>query len=284
MTTPTVATPTVTTPTVTTPAVTSPALADHTPTPVPTGAKASAIHPQRLFTLLTVEMRKLVDTRTGKAILGLSIAIPLAALTWLLFKGSANGVSWQQFSVFMPVLSMTIPLIGLFAMTSEWSQRTALTTFTLSPRRGRVLAMKFVAALALSMAVLAVVIGLTLAATALGGLIEGVSPSYEFLGTDVRGMIILIALQVTMAAGFGALAAQTAVAVGAFLVAPTLWAAVGPLVFGSNAQWLDVFTAYNRLASDTPFTDLPQTLTAITFWVVLPTTIGVIRSLRREVK
>ena len=255
-----------------------------TTTLAPVRPTAPAVHPQRLFTLLTVELRKLVDTRTGKAVLGLSVAIPLAALTWLLIKGTGGVVSWGRYSGFMPVLSMTIPLIGLFAMTSEWTQRTALTTFTLSPRRGRVLAMKFVAALALSMAVLAVVIGLTLAATALGGLIEGVSPSYDFVGTDIRGMAILIALQVTMAAGFGALAAQTAVAVGAFLVAPTLWTAVGTLVFGSNAQWLDVFTAYNRLASDTPFADLPQTLTAIGFWVVLPTAIGVVRSLRREVK
>lgn len=265
--------------------MTTSALTTTTSTPALGGTRrVSPIHPQRLFTLLTVELRKLVDTRTGKAVLGLSIAIPLLALGWQLVKGTGGDVSWRQYSGFMAALSLTIPLIGLFAMTAEWTQRTALTTFTLSPRRGRVLLMKFIAALAVSMAVLAVVIGLTLAATALGGLIEGVTPSYEFVGTDVKGMVILIALQVTMAAGFGALAAQTAVAVGAFLVAPTLWTTVGTLVFGSNAQWLDVFSAYNRLASDSPFTDLPQTITAITFWVVLPTTIGVIRSLRREVK
>jgi len=272
------------TPAMTTPPKTSNPATTSTLAPMSTGPTGSPIHPQRLFTLLTVELRKLVDTRTGKAVLGLSIAIPVIALGWLLMKGTGGDVSWQHYAGFMAVLSMTIPLIGLFAMTSEWTQRTALTTFTLSPRRGRVLLMKFIAALAVSMAVLAVVIGLTVGATALGGLIEGVTPSYGGFGADVRGMVILIALQVTMAAGFGALAAQTAVAVGAFLVAPTLWAAVGTVVFGSNAQWLDVFTAYNRLASDNPLTDLPQTLTAITFWVVLPTTVGIIRSLRREVK
>ena len=94
----------------------------------------------------------------------------------------------------------------------------------------------------------------------------------------------MTSLQVIMAAGFGALAAQTAAAVGAFLVAPTLWAVVGPLLFGANAQWLDVFPAYDRLVRGPPLTDLPQTLTAIAIWVVLPTTIGVWRSLRREVK
>ncbi|MET0865668.1 MAG: ABC transporter permease [Nakamurella sp.] len=243
----------------------------------------STIRPQRLFTLLTVEFRKLIDTRSGKAVLGIGLAVPFAALVYLLIKGG-DDMSWRHFSAFTPVLGLTIPLIGLFAMTAEWTQRTALTTFTLSPRRGRVLAMKFVASFVLAMAVLAVVIGLTLAATALGGLIAGVTPSFAFVGADVSSLAIITALQVIMAAGFGALAAQTAVAVGAFLVAPTLWAIVGPLVFGANADWLDVFAAYGRLSSSTPFADLPQTLTAIAIWVVLPTTIGVVRSLRREVK
>jgi hypothetical protein len=54
-------------------------------------------------------------------------------------------------------------------------------------------------------------------------------------------------------------------------------------VFGDNARWLDVFQANTRLSSDQPLTDLPQTLTAIAVWVVLPTTIGVLRSLRRDV-
>jgi len=241
------------------------------------------IRPQRLFTLLTVEFRKLIDTRSGKAVLGIGLAVPLAALIWMLIKGGAD-VSWRHYSQFAPALGMTIPLIGLFAMTAEWTQRTALTTFTLSPRRGRVLLMKFVASFVLAIAVLAAVVGLTLGATALGGLITGETPSYEFFAADVRALAIITALQVIMAAGFGALAAQTAVAVGAFLVAPTLWAVVGPLVFGGNAQWLDVFAAYDRLSSGTPLADLPQTLTAIAVWVVLPTTVGVVRSLHREVK
>jgi ABC-2 type transport system permease protein len=38
----------------------------------------------------------------------------------------------------------------MLTMTAEWSQRTALTTFTLEPRRSRVLAAKVVASLAIS--------------------------------------------------------------------------------------------------------------------------------------
>ena len=57
-------------------------------------------------------------------------------------------------------------------MTSEWTQRTALTTFTLSPRRLGVIAAKFIAAIALSCAVMFVVLLLTGGAAALGGLVH----------------------------------------------------------------------------------------------------------------
>ena len=244
----------------------------------------SAIRPQRFTTLLSVELRKLVDTRTGKALVGLSILIPLAALIWMLTTGNSIDVSWQSYSVFSGVLGITIPLIALFAMTSEWTQRTALTTFTLSPRRGRVLTAKFLSSFAVAMAMLAVVIAMTLGAVALGGVITGQTASFDSFGTDVRGLVVMTALQVIMAAGFGALAAQTAVAVAAFLVAPSAWALLATLVLGANAEWLDVFSAYGRLASSTPLAELAQTITAITVWVVLPSTIGVVRSLRREVK
>ncbi len=246
--------------------------------------RTGAIRPQRFTRLFQVEFRKLLDNRSGKAILGIALAAPVIALTWLLIQGTGGDESWRAYAQFTPALGLIIPLIGLFAMTSEWTQRTALSTFTLSPRRGRVLAAKFAASFTLAMAVVAVTVGLTAGATVLGGVIHGQTPSFEFFGGDVRGLVILTALQVIMAAGFGALAAQTAVAVAAFLVAPTLWAVVGNAVFGVNAQWLHVFHAYDRLSGDQPFTELPQTLTAIAVWVVLPTTIGVWRSLRREVK
>ena len=43
-------------------------------------------------------------------------------------------------------VDMILPAIGILAMTSEWTQRTALTTFTLSPRRIPVLFAKLLAA------------------------------------------------------------------------------------------------------------------------------------------
>ncbi len=109
-------------------------------------------------------------------------------------------------------------------------------------------------------------------------------PSWAGTGTEIRSYVIIVATQVIMATAFGALAAQTTVAIGAFLAAPVVWAQVSEPLLGKAAPWFDVFSAYNHLASGHPLDHFAQTLTAVTLWVILPAAIGITRSLRREVK
>jgi hypothetical protein len=96
-------------------------------------------------------------------------------------------------------------------------------------------------------------------------------------------MVVANVLNLLMAVGFGALIAQTAAAVTAFLVAPTLWAVAGPALLGDVAEWLNVFGAVGRLAAFEA-ADLAQTVVSIGVWVALPLAAGVITSLRREVR
>ena len=43
-------------------------------------------------------------------------------------------------------MGILLPVLGILLVTSEWSQRTAMVTFTLEPSRSRVIAAKFVVA------------------------------------------------------------------------------------------------------------------------------------------
>jgi ABC-type transport system involved in multi-copper enzyme maturation permease subunit len=234
-------------------------------------------------TLLRVELRKATDTRSGRALLGLIVGLSVLSLAWTMAH-PGDGTAFADYGGgVVGVVAFLAPIIGLLAMTAEWTQRTALTTFTLAPRRGRVLAAKFTAAMVLAMAALAVVLVLTFVATAIGGMVHG-GASWGGAGGEIRSYVIVIAAQVVMAAAFGALAAQTTVALGAFLAAPVVWAKVSEALFGKAAPWFDVFSAYDHLSSSRPLDHLAQTLTAITLWVVVPAAIGVARSLRREVK
>ena len=88
-----------------------------------------------------------------------------------------------------------------------------------------------------------------------------------------------------MAAAFGALAANTPVAVTAFLAAADR---VGghrrqpPL--GDPARWFDVFGAYDQLSSAQPLEQIGPSLTALVIWVGAPAVAGLAVALRREVK
>lgn len=246
------------------------------PAPVP-------IRPLRFPTLIAVELRKMTDTRSGRWILASILGLVVFLLAWKLSQ-SELSVSFENYGGAVGnTIAFLVPVVGLLAMTSEWTQRTALTTFTLTPRRLPVIAAKYVAAIMLSTAMLAIGLVLTFAATALGGLLHG-DASYADAGDVLRGFSVIVLAQVTMAAAFGALAAQTPVAILAFYVAPTAWAAAAEELLGDLAPWLDVFGAYSRLSSHEPFDELAKTLTAIAVWVVLPSVLGLLRSVRREVK
>ena len=242
-----------------------------------------AIRPLRFSTLVAVETRKLTDTRSGRWMLGVIVGLSAAALAWKV--GHADiPVSLRNYSnTVAAIVGFGAPIIGLLAMTSEWTQRTALATFTLAPRRQRVIAAKFIASMMLSLALLAVGLLLALGATALSGSIHG-HAMYDATFDDLRGALVMVLLQVVMASAFGALAAQTAIALVTYLAAPAIWADLAPELFKGTAPWFDVFGAYTRLSSNQPLDHWAQTLVSITVWVAIPAAIGVARSINREVK
>ncbi|MEU4390349.1 ABC transporter permease [Kribbella sp. NPDC023855] len=249
------------------------------------GASLPPARGQSFLKLVTIELRKSVNTRSGQVLILGILALALAALTWELTHMQDGK---QAFDGYLGAAStgvmLLLPVIGVMAMTSEWTQRTALTTFTLSPRRIRVQVAKFVSAVVLSVVVLSVTVVLAVAGTALGGSISGDGASYAGFGGALAGAYLTTALNVVMGAAFGAVIAQTAVAILVFFVAPTAWALAGPALFKSNADWLDVFGAFGRIAERDLHGMVPETLTAIGVWIVLPTIAGLWASSRREVK
>jgi ABC-2 type transport system permease protein len=109
---------------------------------------AAAIPFGRLF---RAEFRKATDTRAARWLLAVAVLLALAAQAVPLAfprdvtQDRASSLTWAALG-----LSRLLPSAVMLTMTAEWSQRTALTTFTLEPRRVRVLAAKVVASLAIS--------------------------------------------------------------------------------------------------------------------------------------
>jgi hypothetical protein len=243
------------------------------------------VRPLRLPTLVSVELRKMTDTRSARGVLAGTLGLVVFALVWKLTHLDSGPSAFDNLVIpTVNIIAIFGPLLGLLAMTSEWTQRTALTTFTLAPRRLPVIGAKYLASVIVSLGLLAAGLALTAAATGIGGLVGDGSDFAGALG-DVRSGLIIVVLQVTMAAAFGALIAQSAGALVAFFVVPIAWDAAGEAVLGRKAApWFDIYAAYDRLASDDPWSHPNWTLTAVLTFVVLPAAIGVRRSLRREIK
>ena len=76
-------------------------------------------------------------------------------------------------------MTVILPMIGILAVTSEWSQRSGLTTFTLVPHRGRVLGAKFLAAVTVGVVAMFIALVVGVLGTLVGSAIAGVDPVWN---------------------------------------------------------------------------------------------------------
>ena len=87
-------------------------------------------------------------------------------------------------------MTVILPIIGILAVTSEWSQRSGLTTFTLVPHRGRVLWAKFIAAVGVGVAAMFVALVVGALGTLVGSLVTGLDPVWNFTAAEF-GLVVL---------------------------------------------------------------------------------------------
>lgn len=94
----------------------------------------SATPPIPLSRLVRVELRKLANTRSGKWLL---ITIGVITLFVIGIFYLTAKPSERTFFNFMAATNgpqgLLLPVLGILLITSEWSQRTALVSFTLMP-------------------------------------------------------------------------------------------------------------------------------------------------------
>ncbi|WP_435298880.1 ABC transporter permease [Timonella sp. A28] len=253
-----------------------------TATPVQTGKPGIPFG--RLF---QVEFRKLFDTRAARILLGLLAVGVLAIVTVMVFVGRGDDKSYAGFveGAFMPV-TMLLPVIAILATTSEWSQRTALTTFMWEPRRVRVLSAKFVAAFIV--AIFAALTVLAFAAMGAGAAtLTGSELDWTSNGKVLAGYAILIFVLVGQGIAFGSLIHNTAGALVLYFMLPTVMTLLTSLIepLREIKEWIDINVASTPIIEGTFSGEaLAHYATAVTLWVIIPGAIGVWRTLNREAK
>lgn len=239
-----------------------------------------------LIRLTRVELRKLADTRAG---LWLLIVIGLAAAGTAVIMITASPNEDQTFrdlfSFGLLPTSVLLPVLGVLSMTSEWSQRTALGTFTLTPARGRIILAKLAAAVLIAIAATAAAAALSAAANvvALG---TGGDGSWHITADQVGRLLLNQVVFVLMGSAFGALLMNSPLAIVLYFAIPTAWTVLGAMVkwLGTAAKWLDInMTSVPLSEPSMTAGEWGRLGVACALWVALPLVLGTVRVLRREV-
>jgi ABC-type transport system involved in multi-copper enzyme maturation permease subunit len=237
--------------------------------------------------LMHVELRKMLDTRAGRWLL-IGIAAVIAVALTIMFFNDGGQHSFEEYlqATTMP-MAIILPVVGILAVTSEWSQRTGLVTFGLEPRRMRVAWAKLLSALAVGVAAFAL-------ALALAGIAHQAAITFRGITADwgIEGLVLLgaggyVLLGIAQGVGFGMLFKNTPAAIVVYFILPTAWSILGSMVswLGSAAEWLDMQHTMQPLFSGSLTGEQwAQLGTSVSLWVVLPLAFGIWRLTRAEVK
>jgi ABC-2 type transport system permease protein len=254
----------------------------------------SSTAPTPFSRLVRVELRKTWDTRAGLWLL-ISTAVLTAAVMIIQLSVVVVqdlNVSYNDFLTSTNFsIAILLPVLGILLLTSEWSQRTAMVTFSLEPRRPLVVAAKF--AVGIGLAVAAVVIALVLATicNALYGLLSGDEVVWDLGFANVGGFVLLQVIGMLTGFAFAALLLNSPAAIVLYMVysfvLPGLFGLGAALIgwFDSLRPWIDFNYSQGPLI-DASMTgdDWAHFAVSGVIWLVVPLLIGVSRVLRAEVK
>ena len=240
-----------------------------------------------------VELRKMFNTRSGFWLIA-SIAISaVLATAGVIMWAPDDELTYSTFAtaIRFPVV-IILPLIAILAVTSEWSQRTGLTTFTLVPHRSRVITAKAVSSVVIAVAAM----GLTFAVGALGNLLSaavtGTTLVWDVTLTQCLYYVLGMVLSLLVGFMLGVLIRSSTGAIVAYFVLTFVLPTILGLLADSQQwfhdlqPWVDIQFAQSGLfIFDQALTGEQWAHIAVTgvTWLVLPMAIGLAFVMRAEV-
>jgi ABC-type transport system involved in multi-copper enzyme maturation permease subunit len=244
--------------------------------------------------LFRVELRKSVDTRAGRWLVGITVGVALIAEVIYLIVAVNKDLdgsygSFVAASAF--VSSFLLPILGVMLVSSEWSQRTAMTTFSLEPRRMRIVWAKLLAGVSLTAFVVAFALVVGLLFVLLFAALQGNSPDWTFGWSGFAGFVVNQTFAMLGGFALACLLLNTPASIVVYVVykyvLPGLFALGSALMawFSNVAPWLNFQEASSNLY-DMPLSGSEWWHLVVSgfIWLVLPLVIGLWRIQRAEVK
>lgn len=264
-----------------------------TVSPDTTTAVHRTVRPMATSRLVKVELRKMFDTRSGFWLLvGIGILTPVSAGSLLVFAPD-HDIHYENFvrASGFP-MSLILPMIAILAVTSEWSQRSGLTTFTLVPVRGRVIGAKAIATLLVGVGSVALAFVVGALGNLAGSALAGVDTVWNISPTMASQIVLFNLIGMTIGFTLGVVLRNSPAAIVGYFVVSFVLPGILVLLahvrswFADLQPWIDWNETQVALLEGAMDTGEEWAMLGSTtmIWIVVPLALG-LRSLRRaEVK
>jgi len=258
-------------------------------------AQDDGSRPIPFLRLVKVEFHKAVDTVASfwlmAAILILVILFEGGLLLIVLIESSTSTLADYAF-IAQLISGWTIPVLAIMLVTTEWSQRTAMVTFAVEPRRLHVIGAKYVVCLVVSLAssIVALILGFVCA-----GIAELFLPDETMWGDQagsILGLAVVNLLAMSLGFALGCLLLNTPAAIVSFFIYRVLPLAAFAILAGTLDWFADLqpWISFEYAQGPLYEWDLDRAeewahfLVSGALWLGLPLGIGMWRILRAEVK
>lgn len=239
-----------------------------------------------------VELRKMFDTRSGAWLMAsIAITATLATAAVISFAPESE-LTYETFATAIGFpMAVILPIVAILSVTSEWSQRTGLTTFTLVPHRGKVIAAKLLDAVGIGVMSMLVAAGIGAVGNVVGTAITGTDTVWNVSAAELAMIVVANVLGLLVGFMLGVLVRSSAGAIVGYFVYAFVLPPMSGLLASSQEWWRDAqpWVDFNY-AQGALFTGVPdaeqwaQLATSGLLWLVVPLAVGLRLVLRSEVK
>jgi len=258
---------------------------------VRTGGRTGAA-PIPLGRIVRVELRKMFDTRSGFwLIASIGISGLLATIATIAFAPDKDLTYYNFAAAIGFPITVILPMIALLSITSEWSQRSGLTTFTYVPSRRRVVLAKTWSAVIVAIASMLFAFAVGAVGNVVGSTIAGTPTIWDLSVAHATTIVLgnLVSLSIGVMVGMLVLSSAGGL-VTYFVLALVVPNLTGLLAasqdwFKDLQPWVDLPFAQTPLfeGMDTG-ADWAHVATSFALWIVVPGYFGLRRVMHSEVK
>jgi ABC-2 type transport system permease protein len=257
-----------------------------------TTGRRSEIKQLPLSRVVRVELRKMFDTRSGFWLIASIVITGLIATIATVAFAPDQYLTYYNFTkaVGYPI-TVILPMIALLSITSEWSQRSGLTTFTYVPSRRRVIWAKTLSSVTVAVASMVFAFAAGAVGNVVGSTIAGTPTVWDLSVAHASTIVLGNLVSLSIGTILGMLLRSSAGGLVMYFVLVLLVPNLSGLLAQSQdgfkhvQPWVDLTFAqvalFEGMHSGAQWAHIAST---VGLWIVLPGIFGLRRVMSSEVK